>query len=220
MRSLLTYIGKARGRISDKHNRVQRLVDNWDLIKNKMIHFIEAGQGTSLRARCAYGVLLMMETGIRIGNESSAEGYICDQKHHQDYGKTVKVYGLTTLLPEHINKNDKWLRISFLGKKAVEQSLHTSHSILLQYANTINLYHGKSTWLGIDYGDMYSFIKRSLGNFYKPKDLRTAAVNVIFVQNVENMPEVLAPSTKTLPSHLISISNISRKGDINKLLNA
>lgn len=178
-------IGKARGHNSVKENRVQKLVNSWDTLEDKLIRIIKRGRGVSLSARCAYGLLLIMETGIRTGNESSAEGYICNQKHHADFGKSIKVYGLVTLLPQHLRLVNGKLYISFLGKKAVKQSLSTNHSIVTTYYQAIRLLN-HNPFLGITYRQLRKFTSRYVGNEFTPKDIRTARVNLEFIARFDN----------------------------------
>lgn len=178
-------VGKARGHNSVKENRVQKLINNWDMLENKLIRIIKRGHGISLSARCAYGLLLIMETGIRTGNESSAEGYVCNQKHHVDFGKPIKVYGLVTLLPQHLRLVNGKLYISFLGKKAVKQSLSTQHNTLVHFYNIIrSLSH--NPFLGITYRQLRKFTSRYVGNEFTPKDIRTARVNLEFIARFDN----------------------------------
>lgn len=177
---LLKHVGKSKGARKNKFNRAQKLINNWYDLKLKMESFVINGNGVTLRARCAYGILLTMETGIRIGNESSSEGYVCANKYLPEFGKIIKTYGLTTLTKEHIVRRSNTLYMKFCGKKGVHQSLHTSSPILLKYYNPIlQLEH--PTFLGISYDDLYKFVKKSIGRQFTPKDIRTAFVNRIFV---------------------------------------
>jgi len=233
-------VGIANGHYKSKFNRVRKLIDMWPYLEQKMIHIIERGDGISDSARCAYGVLLTMQTGIRIGNESSAEGYVSvkteyvsvpitasdrtkaaeknkelkgthkyvpvrkynddgeyvvqpEYKHlpryiridkqmilSKDYDHPeIQTFGLTTLRTEHIKMTSKHLHIKFLGKKAVHQDLITTHPTLVKYAN---MEAEKGLWLGLDYLMLYAFIKKYIGKQFKPKDLRTAVINVKYIQ--------------------------------------
>ena len=70
-------IGKTNGHFKNKENRAQKLLIMWNDIEKNMIETIQSGYAEqSLEYRCAYGILLMMHTGIRVGNEGSAEGYV------------------------------------------------------------------------------------------------------------------------------------------------
>ena len=191
------HIGNPRGRISDKNNRTQRIINIWPEIKAKMEHIIIRGHGSTLSARCAYSILLIMETGIRVGNERSAEGYICNQKHHPDYGKQIQVYGLTTLTTDHVHVTRNQLTLNFVGKKAVHQSLSTSNPILLEYSKAVTS-HNLPTFLGITYMDCYRFVRRYIGKKFSPKDIRTAFVNIIFCKYLSHIPSTPITTKKAL----------------------
>lgn len=205
LNNILQHVGNKRGHTRDKYNRVQRLIDKWETLRTKMESFIVRGHGHTHNARCAYAILLMMETGIRIGNESSAEGYICNQKHHKDFGKQVQVYGLTTIRKEHVQINKNAIILSFLGKKAVEQILRTKNSTLKAYYSHM-LENTSDLFLGITYRDCYLFIRKYVGKYYMPKDIRTAAVNILFSKIVNNttIPQIISKKllNKTI-SHFI-----------------
>jgi len=174
---------KNHGRYSSKDNRIIKLQGYWSEIESQMIRFIERGHGLTEKARCAYAILLMMETGIRVGNESSADGYICDNKYLPEYGKKIKTYGLTTLTIDHVKLAKNKLSLQFVGKKSVAQNLSTSHPILLTYYPRIAS-RQTSTFLDIDYRTLYSFVKKSIGKKFKPKDIRTVVVNNRFEHNL------------------------------------
>lgn len=193
---LINNLGKKRGHFKHKPNRIAKLVDEWPSLESKMVAMIERGNGVSDTARLAYATLLMMETGIRVGNEGSAEGFICkNQKvagkdypekgikkgdiiwEHEMNGKLVKTYGLTTLLGEHVKKGKNKLTIRFVGKKIVDQELKVTHDVLIRYAPFARM---DKLWLDIKYHDVKKFVKRYVGRQYTPKDLRMAKVNLIF----------------------------------------
>lgn len=199
---LQLHVGKTRGSFRSKDNRTAKLLNYWDTVKAMMERYVVAGHGRTLRARTAYGVLLMMETGIRIGNETSAEGYTT-KPHPKSKVKPkfVKTYGLTTLTKDHVYVGNGILHLEFLGKKSVQQELRTSNEVLVEYFNRV-IDNGAGTFLGIDYSDIYKFIKKSIGKKFKPKDIRTAAVNLLFMRKVAKSGIMKKPW--------------ERKGDINK----
>lgn len=192
-----------------KFRKIQSLINNWDVLRNKMKNYIERGYGTSITARLAYGVLLMMETGMRVGNEGSAEGYVCNNKYLPEFGKTIKTYGLTTINIDHVYRRNGTIFANFTGKKGVEQYLRTSEPTLVKYYTQIIGDRSKQAqFLGID-GEksttrlFKAFVKRSIGPKFTPKDIRTASVNLRFIDNLKEMePE---PQDK--------------KGNVNRILN-
>lgn len=75
MQHLIDAVGKTRGSFANKDNRASKLLAQWDTLHTKMAGMVRRGRADTETSRCAYAVLIMMETGIRIGNEASSEGY-------------------------------------------------------------------------------------------------------------------------------------------------
>ena len=172
-------IGNVRGHFSNPDNRAAKLLAEWHNLSAKFERMIEAGDGKTENARLAFATLLIMETGIRVGNEESAKGRVSINKHSPLCGKEVSTFGVTTLLNQHVsNSNHHQLKLQFLGKKAVNQSLSTKHPTLLRFAPAGE---SDSLWLGIDYLLLRKFIKRYVGRQFTPKDLRRAKVNLVFL---------------------------------------
>ena len=180
-----TKIGKRKGHMGDKHNRAQKIYNAWEELKAKMEGLIIRGHGTSEVARCAYAMLLLMETGIRSGNKDSAAGYVCDQKHHEQYGKEIKTFGLTTIGTDHIKLRGRTIYISFTGKKLVDQSVSTSNPVLVKYLKAVTFHDGKTAF-GIHDKQLRKFTRKYIGKGFKPKDIRTALVNRLFINIIEN----------------------------------
>jgi hypothetical protein len=244
---LINAVARSNGHYSSKFNRVRKLIDMWGYLEDKMIHIIERGHGISEQARCAYGVLLIMQTGIRVGNESSSEGYVSVKtefvkipitpadrekaaikgKHLKGTHKMVPVreynedgeyvlkpqyahlpryiridkewistddydypeiqtFGLTTLKTQHIKIGRNNLRIQFIGKKGVHQDLSINHPTLVKYAAMPPCQNSDNpTWLCIDYPTLWYFIKKYIGKQFKPKDLRTAVINIKYINQLQ-----------------------------------
>ena len=87
-----------RGGNGNKFNRALKLAIMFDELDDKLKGFYQNGNGLSLHAICSLAVRLLMHTGIRVGNEGSAEGYMT-KPHPYSKAKPefVKTYGLTTL---------------------------------------------------------------------------------------------------------------------------
>jgi DNA topoisomerase IB len=196
--TLIDLVGKRRGHFKHKSSRIAKLIEIWPQLESKMERFIVRGQNQTWQSRLSYGILLMMETGIRTGNEGSAEGWICQNQivakkdnpqkgikvgdviwHHPLYGQHVQTFGLTTLLNKHVRRWKTKLRIDFVGKKLVDQSLYTRHPVLCRYCP-----RGKSNelFLEIDYYSLKKFVKKYVGRQYTPKDIRMAKANLVFIE--------------------------------------
>lgn len=185
---LLSTVGKVKGHFKTKENRVAKLLSDWEDLQAKMEAMTLRGSARTETSRMAYGVLVIMETGIRVGNEGSAEGWICENQivnkktgevvwRHPLYGQHVQTFGLTTLLNQHVEKKRNSVGLYFAGKKLVDQTLTLRNRILVDYAP-----HGpdEDPWLGVRYRDLLKFVKKSVGRKFTPKDLRTAVVNLHF----------------------------------------
>lgn len=198
---LVQNIGKCRGHFTRKENRAAKLICMWNDLHNKMEGMVIRGNGVTLQARLAYAVLLMMETGIRVGNESSAEGFVCENKFDKErFGKQVQTYGLTTLKPEHVKCGMNRLILQFTGKKHVDQTLvvHLNdNQTLVHYCPPIIAEN--ETWLRITDAQVRKFVKRYVGHGFSPKDIRTAKVNLLFVNRFASLhgPIYSASTTKS-----------------------
>jgi DNA topoisomerase IB len=212
--NLIERLGKKRGHFSNKANRIAKLIDEWKYLESKFCHFIEKGNNCTPHARLAYAVLLMMHTGIRTGNESSAEGWICENQiiarkdnpekgiktgdviwRHPCFGQHVQTFGLTTLQHRHIRRRGDKYHISFVGKKLVDQKLVVDHPVLVEHCPL----KGKpqDLFLGITYHDLKKFVYKYVGKAYTPKDLRMAKVNLIFLSKFKKViPEFEKTTTK------------------------
>lgn len=173
-------VGKLYGHYKDKNNRARKLIDLWPVLTSKMQTMVLRGKGQTLQARLAYAVLLMMETGIRVGNEESAEGFVSINKWSEHHGKEVKTFGLTTLRNEHVGLRRGKMTLRFVGKKIVDQELTTTNPFLIQYAPHVG--NPVNVWLNVTYPELYKFVKKYVGRQFKPKDIRTAKVNMEFVR--------------------------------------
>jgi len=133
----------------------------------------------SPEGRLAYACLLMMTTGIRVGNESSAEGY--ESALPDNVGELVQTFGTTTLKPEHVDSSeDGKLKLQFLGKKQVDQNIEVNDP-LLNDVGRLYLHDARDTWIGIELKDLVRYIKNLFGDQMIPKDLRAFHGNTLFV---------------------------------------
>jgi len=180
--------GKFDGKNKDaaKFNRVAKIQKIYSEIDGKLRRFCEVETLTERKA-CAFAVLIMTETGIRVGNEDSAEGYVSKAKKTE--GQTLKTYGLTTLQHEHISfQYDATgvpikMTLQFVGKKSVEHDITVSDPTLVQVGHQFwMLNHPR--WLTTQEGkevvdkDVNRFIKKSIRTGFSAKDFRSFRANV------------------------------------------
>jgi len=183
-----TYVlfGKVRGHQKDKFNRATKLAYRFEELDAKFRGIVERGiVSNTEHARCALAMLLMMHTGIRLGNEDSAEGYMTKPHPNQKdkVPEFVKTYGLTTLLGEHIEiVNWKKCLINFVGKKQVanafiitDKEIVRSIAILKDYQLTGN---EAEPIFGITPYILTKFVKKHVGKGFSPKDFRCMKANL------------------------------------------
>jgi len=166
---------KSNNRTISKFNRVSKIAKDYNKIYSKLIGFL-LGKN-ELKQRLSYACILMLESGIRIGNEKSSEGYTSKVRGYE--GQKVQTYGLTTLKPEHIKfENDK-LYLDFIGKKLVDQLIEIDNQLLIEHGKRFyELNKDKETWLCINNYELTKFIKKYIGRKFVPKDLRTLTANI------------------------------------------
>ena len=109
---------KSKDRIASKFNRVAKIAQSYNEIHARLLNILDYKQ-LEEDGRMAFACLLMFHSGIRIGNEGSAEGYTSKVRGHE--GEIVQTYGLTTLKPEHVSFKDNKMYLDFIGKKMVDQ---------------------------------------------------------------------------------------------------
>jgi len=159
-----------------KFNRYAKIGDRADEIKSNLIKELKS-RPNSINGRCAYACLLMMEHGIRTGNETSAEGYVSGLEDNK--GELVKTYGVTTLLDDHVKIEGDVLSLHFLGKTQVEHKIRVLDDLMIKYGRYYQKHkNDRETWLGVEYDDLFKYIRNTVGDGFIPKDFRTFRGNV------------------------------------------
>lgn len=183
----------------DKFARADKIAREFETLHDKFMRMAEKGSFTSVQAQHAIAVLLMMHTGIRVGNESSAEGYMTKPHPNSKVEpKFVQTYGLTTLLKSHVlvDRKKHSIYINFLGKKSVENSFRIGTRSDLGYAfgELLDATNppSKVIFSEVTPYTLTKFIKKSVGVAFSPKDLRTMRANL-----VASVAFVAAPPPRT-----------------------
>ena len=178
----------------EKFKRVVKIQKRFEEIDQKLRTFCSVKTNTE-RKLYSYAIMLLYSTGIRVGNEGSAEGYISTQKKFE--GQLLKTYGLTTLKHDHISFEfsipgiidtkeinvPKRMILSFAGKKNVDQCIVVDDEFLVKLGYEIwNLDY--SIWLSLSKEEPLSayyltkFIKKTIGKDFTPKDFRAYRANI------------------------------------------
>ena len=176
--------------VAGKQNRFAKLGKMADSAV-KELREVVASAPLSLEGRLAFACLLMLLTGIRVGNEDSAEGYTSNLVDNA--GEVVHTFGVTTLKPEHVQVDGDSLKLDFLGKKQVAQNIQVTDPLLVDtgklYVNAkVDPFASSEThadtWIGVTLQDLVGYIKRLFGDQMIPKDLRTFRANTLFMDLV------------------------------------
>lgn len=187
----------AKANYEDKHNRMVKLASRFEELSEKFDRMIAKGDYVTDTARCALACKMMMYTGIRIGNEGSAEGYVT--KPHPNSKKKpefVQTYGLTTLLPEHTLVKGKKVYLNFIGKKQVENSFTLTGDLAKQVKEVLKTVEDGETVFEVTEYELTKFIKRYVGRRFTPKDFRTLRANMCAWDKVRELTERELPGTK------------------------
>lgn len=188
----------AKANYEDKHNRMVKLAVRFEELSEKFDRMIVKGDYVTDTARCALACKMMMYTGIRIGNEGSAEGYVT--KPHPNSKKQpefVQTYGLTTLLPEHVLLKGRKVYLNFIGKKQVENSFTLSGDLAKQVREVMKTVEPGETLFEITEYELTKFIKKYVGRRFTPKDFRTLRANMYAWEKFTEICERELPCTKT-----------------------
>ena len=192
----IVFFGKVRGNNGCKFNRASKLLSMYDSLIEKMDGMMERGSNQiTHQYRLALCVKLMMTTGIRIGNESSAEGYTTKPHPNSKVeAKFVQTYGLTTMKKDHVAVSRGKIVFNFLGKKQVENTFTIKDRLLVKQIKRVIDCCGEDSLFDVTEYELNKFIKKSVGRQFSPKDFRTMRANIYAWTFYSELPEL--PTTK------------------------
>jgi len=176
------------GRMTCKFNRAEKIARMGKCLIKKLDRKIDVRSATLTR-QCALAVKLCLLTGIRIGNEESAEGGLSLQG--------VKTYGLTTLQRTMIRIRGNSLVFKFVGKKGVNQYICIADPRLIAQVRGLLLSMPDiPTLFTVTDADVRKFVHRYVGKRFKVKDFRTCFANCIATQEIDYLLQQPVPGTK------------------------
>lgn len=185
----------AAGSYSNKFNRMVKLATRFEELDVKFSRMISRGNGVSETARLALACRLMLHTGIRIGNEGSAEGYMTKpHPNSKQQPKFVQTYGLTTLLPSHVVVGPHRVCLNFVGKKQIENSFILTGSLAKQVKKVLTTAEQFETLLEVSAYELTKFVKQYVGVNFMPKDFRTLRANMVAWEALSSLGEL--PTTR------------------------
>jgi len=181
---------------ADRFNRVTKLASKFEKLSKKFDGMIKRGGSSSRQAQLALACKLMMYTGIRVGNEGSAEGYVTKpHPNSKAEPKFVQTYGLTTLKKEHVILAPRRVCLNFIGKKQVENSFVLSGELGKQVRSLYKI--AEETLFDISAEEIRKFIKVSVGDVFTPKDFRTMRANMYAMEMITEISERETPNRKS-----------------------
>lgn len=210
---------KGQNKDAAKFNRVAKIQKSYPEIDLKLRKFCEP-KGLSERKACAFAVLMMIESGIRVGNDESSEGYVSKAKKTE--GQVLKTYGLTTLLHSHVSfPKDGTMVLKFIGKKSVEHFITITDPLLVRVGKEFSDHSMNERWIHLSNGEPIQdknvniFISKSIGNGFTAKDFRTFRANIETARLVNVAQQNVLPDSKkkTVNEEIKKIV-----GDVSKIL--
>lgn len=181
----------------DKFNRMVKIAAMFEKLEAKFDGMVERGNYCTDNARLALACKLMLNTGIRIGNEGSAEGYMTKpHPNSKEQPQFVQTYGLTTMLREHVATSRSKVKFMFLGKRHVDNYFEVDGKLAKQMKEYLRTYEG-DTLFDITAYMLTKFIKRTIGWQFTPKDLRTLRANMLAFDKLMEISNRDLPTTKS-----------------------
>lgn len=189
----IKFLGRVNGSMDVKFNRTAKIGSRYNEIVADMEKIIRENSRipTNTAYSNAVALLCIISTGIRIGNEDSAEGYVSDLKYSDTYGKEVHSYGLSTLLQKHVSINNNQVSFDFVGKKQVKNSFTLNPKLSALVIPIINSKYDPI--FNITESELTSFIRKETSPYFSAKDFRTFRANVYAYQKAVTLPK---PTTK------------------------
>ncbi len=188
-----TIFGKYKGANDNKFNRAAKLAYLFNDINNTLSYIVKDNIQKE-NSRLALATLCLMYSGIRIGNEDSAEGYMTEGHPNQkDFqSKFVQTYGLSTLKREHFVLYPDKVEILFLGKRYVDNSFTIKEPIIVEgITRLLALNKTADDYIfGITAYSLNKFIKANIGQQFSAKDFRTLKANLEAWNFITTIPEI------------------------------
>lgn len=180
----------SRGSYKCKFNRAAKLACRYDELYKKFTWMAEKGETSQTEThRLAVATLLMMQTGVRVGNEGSAEGYMTKpHPYSKKEPEFVQTYGLTTLENSHVTVKPRKLHLNFVGKKQVENSFVVTDKNLIKWIKALAKNNDKLLF-NITAYQLTKFIKKYVGKQFSPKDFRCMVANMTAYEYIEENVE-------------------------------
>ncbi|SEC54803.1 DNA topoisomerase IB [Terriglobus roseus] len=156
-----------------KYERMAHFAKALPAIRKRVTHNM-AQPGLSREKVLATVVRLMEETHIRVGNE--------------EYARTNKSYGLTTMQNKHVNVRGATVRFSFQGKSRVHHTIDLADKRIARIVKQCSDLPGHELFQYVDEegnphsihsNDVNDYLREITGEHFTAKDFRTWAGSVL-----------------------------------------
>jgi len=172
---------------SRNESKFSRLIDFGNALKKlrKQINSDLRKKALNEEKVIATVLAIMDETHIRVGNNQ--------------YEKTNKSYGLTTLKDKHVEISGENIRFSFVGKKGIHHTISLRNKRLARIVKQCRDIPGKALFQyydqagnrhTLDSGKVNSYIRKYTEDSFTTKDLRTWSASVCALQGFLNSDPV------------------------------
>lgn len=209
----VSIFGEAAG-VNDKFNRAANLLKRYEKIDTNLKAVISNNKPESASFKASLATLLLLHTGIRVGNEDSAAGYQT-QPHpnaKDQTSKYVRTYGLTTLQNKHfILQPDGSYLLSFVGKKCVNNEFIVKDKVVCTAISELLLSNNPTHSLGISDYELTKYIKANIGESFSPKDFRCLEANILAWKFVSTINPIFMTKKHLKPQLSLLFNYVSSK---------
>ncbi len=166
-------------------------------LRRRCLEQINNEEGWPRQKVLALMLLVLDETGIRIGN--------------QQYASRNETYGLSTLRRKHLSMAQQKLTFEFTGKSNKPQQVAVEDPALIRQIKEaaelpgyelFRYRNGSRGWENVDSEDVNQYIQQRLGPEFSSKDFRTWVASRLAV---EHYPEAIAQQKKKPRSKLLNL---------------
>lgn len=192
----IPFMGNANSTPELKFNRVAMIASRYPRIIKKLNEIVRqnATVPTNKDYNLAVATIVIIQTGIRVGNEDSANGYMTIPHPNSDEpSRFVKTYGLTTMLPSHVSIDNGIVSFDFIGKKQVENTFTLDRKLSGLVMRVINSNYDPV--FNITESELTTFIKNTTGVNFSSKDFRTFRANIYAWEELSKIEAL--PTTKS-----------------------
>lgn len=168
----------------DKFVKIRQMIEEHEEIRSQIEEDLNDPNVTDMKREAALVAYLIYETGIRPGSDQDTKG-------------DVDAFGATTLQLRHLKNNDRSVRMSFIGKKGVQQNVLVTNPYLVEELRERK--EASKKWsqpvFNMNHNYLRNYVSQLGSGGYTTKDLRTMRGSLFAMELVEQVKRI--PKTKT-----------------------